>query len=370
VDPRGYRFGRDGFVAVATIEAEKVAGKVIARLDAAVRSKDPGARAQFVTDALALGPAALDPIVDALHRVLQKEVDQLERSGLRKQLDRLAEQRTQLDQARAFAKELIFDEVKYFYPYAPPQVSSERFAEYNRVQAEVDRRVAAVRAIWDDEKLHVKVPASVVDSLARVDWIASTLRDVGEIDDLALLQTDWVRALPAGSTIGIRTYCRTVAERREFEQWQQILAYDAVLQKQLDSGEREQMQITNDYRLMFGHRPLAVDLHLRDAARGHADEMSKLGYFSHFSPTPGRRTPGERMNLAGYHEGISENIALTDTAASAHAAWCRSSGHHRNLLMPTHTEFGTSGVGRYWVQNFGIGTGYETALQAPTAGGR
>ena len=36
------------------------------------------------------------------------------------------------------------------------------------------------------------------------------------------------------------------------------------------------------------------------AAKGHAKEMSQLGYFSHFSPTPGRRTPFDRMKLAGY----------------------------------------------------------------------
>ena len=39
---------------------------------------------------------------------------------------------------------LIFDEVKYFYPY------KDRMAEYTPVQQEVDHRVAAVRKIWDD----------------------------------------------------------------------------------------------------------------------------------------------------------------------------------------------------------------------------
>ncbi len=370
LDPRGYRLRGDGFVALAVIDAEKTAGKVLTRIDAAMRSKDPGARAAFVTEVLALGPTGLEPVVIALHRSLQKEMDQLERSSLRRQLERIAEQRRQLDAARAFAKELIYDEVKYFYPYSPPQVSAERYAEYVKVQAEVDARVAAVREIWNDDRYRVKVPASVCDSLSRIDWVADVLREVGEYDALSVLSIEWARALPVGEVIGLHNYCSGPAEREQFELWQRIEAYNQSLGKQIEAGEREQLQITNDYRRMFGHRPLAMHLQLCVAARGHAEEMSRLGYFSHFSPTAGRRTPSERMQLAGYRDGVSENIALNDSAAGAHAAWCRSSGHHRNLLMATHTEVGTTGYGRYWVQNFGTGRGYVAAIDALKPTGR
>lgn len=113
---------------------------------------------------------------------------------------------------------------------------------------------------------------------------------------------------------------------------------------------------------MFGHRPLALDLRIRAAARGHAQEMSKLGYFSHFSPTPGRKSPNDRMLIAGYARGVSENIALNDGAEAAHVAWCNSSGHHRNLLNPIFTEAGMGNDGRNWVQNFGNGTEFENKL--------
>ena len=89
-----------------------------------------------------------------------------------------------------------------------------------------------------------------------------------------------------------------------------------------------------------------------------AEEMSKLGYFAHQSPTPGRTTPYDRMRLAGYDKGASENIALVDGAQGAHDAWSQSSGHHRNLLDPGHHEAGIGNDGRYWVQNFGRGTVY------------
>lgn len=362
LDPRGYKLQRDGFVSVAVLEAEKTAGKVLARLDAAVRAKDDAARDAFVTEALALGPAALAPVVAALQRALAKEMDQLEKSALKKQIDRVALQRTHLDQARAFAKELIYDEVKYFYPYNPPQVSSDRYAEYVRVQAEVDRRVADVRGLWDDDRVRVKVPTVLAEGLLRIDRVTAMLAQFGEMDPLALLAVDWARALPAGDTITVQNYCASVAEREQFDLWARIDQLNERLGKQLEAHEREQLQVTNAYRRMFGHRPVAVDLKLRAAARGHAEEMSRLGYFSHFSPTPGRKTPFERMSLAGYTNGVSENIALNDSAPGAHNAWIHSSGHHRNLLMPTHTELGTSGVGRYWVQNFGHGTGYQEQL--------
>jgi uncharacterized protein YkwD len=98
--------------------------------------------------------------------------------------------------------------------------------------------------------------------------------------------------------------------------------------------------------------------------------MSKLGYFSHRSPTPGRHTPFDRMKLAGYGFGVSENIALSGSAAGAHEAWCHSSGHHRNLLSPSHTEFGIGAVGRYWVQNFGQGVDYQSAPAWLDPGGK
>ena len=90
-----------------------------------------------------------------------------------------------------------------------------------------------------------------------------------------------------------------------------------------------------------------------------ADEMSRRGYFAHMSPTPGRKTPYDRMRLAGYLFGVSENIALVDGAGPAHVAWCHSAGHHRNLLDAGHREMGIGANGRYWVQNFGSGTGHR-----------
>ncbi len=367
-DPRGYELRADGFVSVADAEAEKQAGKVLARIDSALRSKDKKAREALLTDALALGPAAVGAIASRLQRLLDKEIETLDASPTKKLVDKLAAQRQALDAARQHAKELIYDEVKYFYPYKPPQVDSDRYAEYVRVQQEVNRRVDAVRALWNDDRAKGKAPANFADAVERLDWIAIALRDLGELDPLAMVGAEWARAVVPGEQIDIQTFCKTAEEKEQLQQWRRIEAYNEILGAQIERGDASLLRITNAYRAMFRHRPLALDLKVLAAAKGHAKEMSQLGYFSHFSPTPGRKTPTDRMLLEGYSHGGGENIALTDGPESAHLAWCQSSGHHRNLLSPNHTEAGMAGDGRNWVQNFGSGTGHEQKLPADAKG--
>ncbi|HEU4417877.1 MAG TPA: CAP domain-containing protein [Planctomycetota bacterium] len=359
IDALGYQLGKSGFVSGRSIEVEKQAQKLGARLAAALRDKNPGPRDAIVTEARAAGPEAVAVMVAACRKEFGQQIEKLQTSGLRKQVERLAEQRVLLDQARKHARDLIYDEVKYFYPFKPPAVSGQRYAEYLEVQAEVERRTDALRTLWQDQRLRVRVPAGLRADLDRLDWVARVLADSGELDRQSLAQAEWARALPAGDSIGIADYCTSAAERAELEQWRHIEAYNAVIGKQVSSAVREQLKITNDYRAMFRHRPLALVRAVCDAAQSHADEMSRLGYFNHMSPTPGRVTPYDRMRLAGYNFGVSENIALCDGAQSAHNQWLTSAGHHRNLLDPGNREVGIGADGRNWVQNFGSGNAHE-----------
>ncbi len=118
--------------------------------------------------------------------------------------------------------------------------------------------------------------------------------------------------------------------------------------------EREQVRITNDYRVMMGRPAVEISLTLTDCARGHSAEMTGLGYFAHESPNPERRSPSDRARLAGYPGGAAENISLGSAAPMAtHIAWYNSSGHHRNILGPGHRCMGAGKDGRHWTQNFG-----------------
>lgn len=118
-------------------------------------------------------------------------------------------------------------------------------------------------------------------------------------------------------------------------------------------AEREQVRHTNEHRLLLGRGALAIDARLVASARGHAEEMRRLGYFSHTSPTPGRKTMKERIALAGVEKGpVGENIATGyRSARAAFEGWYRSAPHHRNMLG-SWTHMGTGSEGDLWTQNY------------------
>jgi hypothetical protein len=92
-DPRGYTLGKDGFVSVRAIELQKQAQKLLARLESALRDRDPEARNRLVTEFLAGGPDMLPVLVAALRKDFEKQLAKLESGPLKKQVERLAAQR-------------------------------------------------------------------------------------------------------------------------------------------------------------------------------------------------------------------------------------------------------------------------------------
>lgn len=356
----GYELRKDGFVSLRQVELEALAKSMRGRLDAALRARDPGAADALVAATVAEGELQRAALGLAVREAFDKRVEQVQRSALRKQVEKLTAERDTLEAARGYAKELIFDEAKYFYPYKPPAVSGEKHAEYNRVQQEVDARVAALRDVWQGSKTKLKVARKFGDQLAQIDWLAEQQARLGSLPKGESVATvlhplAWARALEPGETVTLQTFALTPSERADFETWRRVRAYNEAAKDEWPVAVTTLLRITNDYRVMFGHRPLAAVASACEGSQGHADEMSRLGYFAHMSPTPGRKTPTDRMRLAGYMFGVSENIAMTGGAMSSHVAWCHSSGHHRNLLSPGHREIGIGANGRYWVQNFGSG---------------
>ena len=99
---------------------------------------------------------------------------------------------------------------------------------------------------------------------------------------------------------------------------------------------------------------------LAEAARLHAEDMARHGYFSH----TGRdgSTPAQRVLRAGYrYRSTGENIAAgAQTPDEVVAGWIKSPGHCANLMSPAYTEMGAafvieraSKMGVYWAQLFG-----------------
>lgn len=352
LEDSGYRLVDGAFVAAREVEARRRAvelGPVVVRI-----AHQPAARRDAELETLLKkGPRELDAVVLALRGAVVETAARIERDPFRKHWDALALGRRKLDEARSFAKQLIFDETRYFYPYKPPAVSAERASEYWKVQGEVDERVAALRAQWSGGPAGKRAPKKLLDELSAFDWLVATLTGFGERVADAEDRVSWARSLPKDAVLDLRSFAWDQAERATLDERDRILDYVRKRSAWMSRAERDIVDMTNEYRVLYGHRPLAVNEKLQKAARAHAKEMAGLGYFSHFSPIPEHKTPFDRMRLVGYAMGASENIANYPSSPAAFDGWLHSSGHHRNILQPGHRELGAGNDASLWVQNFG-----------------
>jgi uncharacterized protein YkwD len=155
-------------------------------------------------------------------------------------------------------------------------------------------------------------------------------------------------------TVSVRNFGLTADEVARIRWNDAVLRENAVVVSSASKAEREQVAITNGYRVMLGRNALRLNEKLLQAARKHSKEMSDKGYFGHESPTPGLENPMLRMKAEGYASPAGENCAMgRSDPLSAHEGWLKSSGHHRNILMDSHTEMGSGQSGHLWTQNFG-----------------
>jgi uncharacterized protein YkwD len=112
--------------------------------------------------------------------------------------------------------------------------------------------------------------------------------------------------------------------------------------------EERLLGLTNEERALAGLPALRPSGTLAQAARHHAEEMVRLGYVSHVSPTPAREEVTDRVAMVGgTMVSVGENLAVVaagggDAPERAMTGWMRSEEHRRNLLAPrwTHVGFG------------------------------
>jgi uncharacterized protein YkwD len=103
---------------------------------------------------------------------------------------------------------------------------------------------------------------------------------------------------------------------------------------------------------------LAMEPHLRCAARLHSLDMHTRNFFDHVNPDG--RTPSERVTQAGYSWSTTgENIAGGQSSPQVVMdGWTSSDGHCSNMM---NASFEDIGIGYYpggpygtsWTQNFG-----------------
>lgn len=361
IEPPAYGFVwfNDRFITFKERENYKLAERIrglLAKLDVAPTERE---RDAISTEISTLGAEASEALVIALKDRRGEIIKKLHQSGLSKKVKPLLDERVALDAARKHALDLIFDEAKYFYPYRPPECPPEKAKLYPEVQQEVARRVAAVKELWDSKTV-VPLASSLglLKSLQDVNSRLHAMRVFDTPDDPA--DAVYLAVDPKADALTIQNICLTPDELvKSLEANRRVRMFNSTVISSMSKEEVANAEITNQYREMFGRRILAYNNKIAAAAHKHSKWMADTGNFSHFSTLPGLRTPFERMRAEKYDRGISENIAMAAGAAGAFYGWQSSSGHHRNMLMEGHTEFGIGGVGNFWTQNFGVGTEYK-----------
>lgn len=326
-------------------------------------------------------------------------------------LARLEEARAELDRRRTYALLAIFNTTHYPYP------ADKAALPYRAVQEEVDRRVAAVRELYEKDTTRVRVEREgrLAKVLEEWDAVLAELKALRE-DTTALAGAMERHTQYLGHALDLRTYFRDRDERDllAYNRWV-MEAYNPARTEYAQPPELQQVAITNAYRALLGYtavvepgpapyesitkdnvvavldagrvvrvvplRAVRVDNRLCQAAREHSLDMAARGFFAHEAPAnprtgEGPTAPHDRMRRAGYHGyGYSENIAGAPDPLTAHQRWCHSSGHHRNILS-VWTDLGVGAAGNRWTQNFASGGGApaevapDTAIRPPAPGPR
>lgn len=134
------------------------------------------------------------------------------------------------------------------------------------------------------------------------------------------------------------------------------LAPSSVLRTPTSLSQDEQafVALVNQERASRGLPLLAVDPVLTAAARQHSREMAELGYFDHYSPVRGLRSPLERYAVAlgsrKFSCVVGENLFYSTRrdVDLGHRSLMKSPGHRANILA---ADYRAIGVGVYLAPN-------------------
>ena len=109
-------------------------------------------------------------------------------------------------------------------------------------------------------------------------------------------------------------------------------------------------QQINALRAANGQKALSYSPRLAAAARSHANDMAKNGFFGHRGSNGSKAS--QRVKAQGYcWKFVAENIAQGQKNLSAvMQAWTASAPHRKNMLSRKAREFGVvRGPGNNWV---------------------
>lgn len=293
--------------------------------------------------------------------------------------------------ARDAAVEIIFDERRYPFPpggrasgpmkgheIVRPRLDAAKKA-FEPILAEAKSAAStALRGSWAKGLEKLKAQAAVI---READEVLARLRGGGEgWTPLSIGSFDFLEAM---ERIGRQEFKQSVAmyEKGAFTLAQKIvyfLVYSAVIEHynlhkirtKMSGTDKRAVTALNEYRMALGVLPYEHDPQLTEAIQGHINDIaSGRTEYGHTSTVKGKRTPVDRVRLAGWKGGAGENLAAMGPMQAVEA-WFWDGGHGRNNVSPHYDKIGfASGE----VSGFNNGNGGEHVLprfQPPFSYGR
>ncbi len=183
---------------------------------------------------------------------------------------------------------------------------------------------------------------------------AASLAVEGELEGVPLEQL--YRESTHGETVAV-THEHWKALQAQLDSAAAAQAFNAKDARWPERPQRALAHRINLDRHALGLPALFLQKQLSAASEGHSEEMKRLSYFSHDSPTPARATPWMRADLADYQdkargENIYEGNASPD---AAYEAWWRSDDHRKIMLMDGANHLGAGLVSKHWTMMMGQG---------------
>jgi uncharacterized protein YkwD len=117
------------------------------------------------------------------------------------------------------------------------------------------------------------------------------------------------------------------------------LAYQVQDSQYDPDGEMRLLDLLNQTRLQSGLRPLWMGGSLRFVARAHSRDMATHGYFGHES-FGGESFVDRMVGVVRAGSFVGENVTIVGSVEQAHAAFCASPDHLRNMLDPRFSQVG------------------------------
>ncbi len=341
----GFQLFRNALVTPAERDRTLLLEK-IEKLGRQAHATNERRREEALLELKKLGEPAVETLVKAFQDRRHVVAEELKKSTAFRPGQFVSRLGSKLKKARSEA--LAFIRNPTLYPY--PNKTKE-------AQERAEKLVDKVRAIWDqpyEALLAASDKAQALDAelkkldqrLAEVDPIAVPIYETA-VEEVQKRLDVWHIAID-GSDSGRIAYNDAVKK------------YNLELPNTtVDVEERANTRAVNEYRWMMGLRSVKIDERLVRASRKHSIEMQQEEYFAHESPTPRLRNPTLRARREGYPGGVAENIARgASSGVQAFEQWFGSSGHHRNMLSPGHTEMGCGAARHHWwTQKFGNATG-------------